>query len=362
MWNKKCHGIPSSTFSSRIICLSFLSIFSFVLSSLFAVCGLEISFTNCFVVDDSVCLSSRLTNDDTKDDLAMPIHRKLVSRNIAPENITSVVILQENEGEDIDRVPIEVFLMFPRLYRLNIKLPITKVPTDGLVNAKELMYLFLVSAKLHNISTETFPPMNRLKHLDLGFNEIETIGDFTFANLTLKKLELSGNKLVSINRSIFTGLSELQYLDLSKNVIQTIENGAFSGLIELLSLLLHENKLKVLDDHVFDGPKALRTISLYANQIDNIGNSFCALNHLFSLDLQNNTISDIDLVKISKFPELVHLNLRNTTFDSEKLNISSEELSFLSPLESLDLSNNNITNAAKHQIERIFPKLKDFKF
>ena len=76
-----------------------------------------------------------------------------------------------------------------------------------------------------------------LVELNLEYNKIRKIDDFTFENLkSLKRLYLNDNELKRIFPKIFHGLKSLDELDLKSNKIKTIEDHSFQNLENLTVL------------------------------------------------------------------------------------------------------------------------------
>uniref|UniRef100_UPI00398E79F7 leucine-rich repeat-containing protein 3B n=1 Tax=Pristiophorus japonicus TaxID=55135 RepID=UPI00398E79F7 len=71
------------------------------------------------------------------------------------------------------------------------------------------------------------------------------------------KLYLDSNQIISIPHDVFKDLRDLEELDLSNNAIQLLETGAFRGLNESLKVLnLSHNKLETVNKEVFSKLKA----------------------------------------------------------------------------------------------------------
>ncbi|XP_076637008.1 remoulade isoform X2 [Colletes latitarsis] len=105
-----------------------------------------------------------------------------------------------------------------------------------------------------------------LVQLDLSKNKIYTIEANTFKNLTnLKRLDLSQNNVTSIGEGCFNGLENLERLDLSKNQISTIDAYSFRKLTNLKRLKLNENRLTTLKEGTFSGLKSIKQLDLSNN-------------------------------------------------------------------------------------------------
>uniref|UniRef100_A0A8C6V5B8 TIR domain-containing protein n=1 Tax=Neogobius melanostomus TaxID=47308 RepID=A0A8C6V5B8_9GOBI len=156
-------------------------------------------------------------------------------------------------------------------------------------------------------------------------------------------LDISSNKIRSIQQNDFSGFTELQMLNLGENNISHIEDATFSHLLSLIELILSENSLTYLTDHMFTGLSNLTVLDLSKNQITNISEfAFVPLTNLQVLRLQHNHLSSIsDIVNIVSLCPLLNLVLSGnnlTSFESDKfpLNITFLDLS-MTPLSRFSL-------------------------
>lgn len=296
--------------------------------------------------------------NESPDELLKAIQHYLSSLAASPNSTLIWMSIRSIKNPNIDHIPHELYSTFPKLRDLHISSEFIKFTATDAVNAKELKGLCVSdSNRIHKLTAGTFPVM-KLKWLHLVQNEIDSIDDFTFANLTsLGELDLKNNRLTKIGRNTFARLFGLSRLVLDSNDIHTIEVGAFADLSRLKKISVRDNKLKVIVDDVFDGPNKLESLFLGSNEIENIENYLFTLNSLKELWLDDNRIEDIDLVKFAKLPKLKRLNLSKIDLMLRNHKISSEE-SYESPLEYLDLSYNDINSATGLKLLRIFPHLK----
>lgn len=313
--------------------------------------------------DDSYKGVAYVAKDETKEDFLLSLQQELSANNIPSENFQEIRIRNPENNTKIDQVPSELFALYPELDVLDMNLQITEVDASAFENAKELM-IFSISGskKLQKLPAGVFQVHDLPKLGYLGFenNALETIEDFTFVNLSsVTELVLNKNKLTKITRNTFAGLIGLKELELNENEIHTIESGAFADFQSLKKLYLNHNKLKAITVHLFDGLAAVTTLHIGSNEIEMIGNQLYTLNSLKEINLEDNPIGDIDLVKFATLPKLLVLNLNKTGVNLESVNISADYRS-KSKLDTLNLANNNLISATSLELlGRLFPKTEE---
>lgn len=250
------------------------------------------------------CKIVNLTAIENTQQLAIPAMPPTVN----VESVNSISIESAPRAWKINRIPNEVFTKFPILRTLEINSAIEKVAPEDFQNASP-----------------------ELRRLYLSRNEITTIDDFAFANLsTLEDLSMENNKLTTIKRNTFSSLVELTALDLDDNVIDTIEDGAFR-LPKLETLSLRYNKITLLSDAFFTDVISIKVLRLDSNNLENV-----------------------NLIKYTKLPKLKELSLAHTNTRLDNVIIDSE-----SSLEvkTLDMSGNHLNNLTALQALRVFPSL-----
>lgn len=94
------------------------------------------------------------------------------------------------------------------------------------------------------------------------------IEDLDGANLltNLQSLDLTDNRITSIESGDFAGLTNLQSLDLRINQITSVERGDFTGLPSLQTLRLAGNSIASIESGAFEGLASLQELGLKASQ------------------------------------------------------------------------------------------------
>ncbi|XP_075975754.1 leucine rich repeat containing G protein-coupled receptor chaoptin isoform X2 [Anticarsia gemmatalis] len=120
---------------------------------------------------------------------------------------------------------------------------------------------------LKNVSLVSIPSMSlqKLKSLDLSYNNLPSIPPDTTANLTrLRRLDLSYNDLTAVPVATHS-LSELRWLSLSGNPISALMNTSLYGVSPRLEYLdVTRLRLRILEHGVFSKLYGLRTLKIEA--------------------------------------------------------------------------------------------------
>ncbi|XP_068812939.1 transforming growth factor beta activator LRRC32-like isoform X2 [Struthio camelus] len=270
-------------------------------------------------------------------------------------------------------------------------------------------YLELSNNFIQNLSDSHMPWFGQLEYLDICFNQLETVSEMTLAQLphlhslllgsnhldrnyltngrafrllrnievldlsannleshmagwyfssltTLKKLDLSGNKMTRLPAGIFWSTPQLSELNLSNNYIMEIEEGAFEVLKDLKVLNLALNSLHCISGFTLT---QLRVLNLSHNALEFFVSEEGKERYLLQvLDLSHNRL--LYFPELPKAHYLTHLNLSNNAIASlvpsshhpaefvlqydemARLNKSLNTVASLTHVTDLDLSNNQL--------------------
>lgn len=165
---------------------------------------------------------------------------------------------------------------------------------------------------------------NDLQVLDLSYNKIRTINDEFFLNVyNLRELDLSHNLITSLgDGSIFQNLNNLEKLDLSFNELKTLPNLVFMKLSKLQFIDMSYNYL----GEYLTGSQDVLTHTLGLNV------------NITSLSLNGLNISQFHNSYFDEFEYMTHLSLADNSLE----NVPTLPYS----VEYLDLSGNNFTNVS----------------
>lgn len=185
----------------------------------------------------------------------------------------------------------------------------------------KLEFLALSDNSLTSV-TGTFNRTRRMKELKLSSNQIHDITD-AFKGLTLlRKISMRSNLVTHIPDDAFIDNSELAEINLSENKIRWVGRNALKGLVTLNKLLLQGNQLVSLNGSIRNLPKIryldasfnaiqsleraefanngrLTFIKLTANNISSLRGAFIGAGEMVSLILRKN---QVQVLRRSDFP------------------------------------------------------------
>ncbi|CAD5111702.1 DgyrCDS993 [Dimorphilus gyrociliatus] len=319
-------------------------------------------------------------------------------RNIKVKSI----YLQQNECENIEEKAFEGV----GKYLLNLTITmnaIKNIRADALKDLKKLYYLDLSNNSIDHIEKEAFNHALSVRKIDLSHNSINSIEETLFNNSTflnsidlsynniqnvtmrfkklillttlklsnnlltdlrdemiptsVKDVDLSGNKITSINSAGFSSSFFLKKLNLSSNGLKMILPGAFDYLSYLTLLDLSNNRIENIPLSVFSssGLGKLQTLILRNNSLANLkSNMFNGLKRLENLALSYNGIKRITSQAFNGLDNLLTIDLSHNLLEI----VSSTSLRSVSILKVLDLSHNRLTDingiSRNTYLERIF--------
>ena len=158
--------------------------------------------------------------------------------------------------------------------------------------------------------------MTSLNTIDLSFNKLTSLETNSFSNLTsLRTIYLRNNQISKISPNAFSGFSYLYMLDLSFNSLSTIDATSFTGLTGLTELILDSNSIKTINSTTFSAIKSLQTLSLRNNALTSI-DGFVFKSMVTKLLLGFNQIGSINMESITGLDSLSHLEVNNNKITS----------------------------------------------
>ncbi|KAK3603045.1 hypothetical protein CHS0354_015736 [Potamilus streckersoni] len=246
----------------------------------------------------------------------------------------------------------------PKLKTLWLEdLPLVTYPAGAVLNIPSLQTLHFINTPVYKLYSMSFKDLHSLKVLDLSHNKIDSIENDTFTGITdtLLFLNLAVNRIgyninirESLNFLTSQNWTNLEQLSLDYNKLDTFLEGPFRTMSNLRYLTLESCQLSSISSRLLQGLQNLHTLDLSQNRISDISvNAFVHTpqlkdlrlyeqNHKFSKDLAINfPPAAVKIVRTS----LTHLNI-----EQNLVNVSEiwEIIELLTNLEELKLRSTNL--------------------
>ncbi|XP_063233368.1 slit homolog 3 protein isoform X2 [Bacillus rossius redtenbacheri] len=144
--------------------------------------------------------------------------------------------------------------------------------------SKSLKHLYLEGNYLPVLTDDIFRGHGDLVNILLPNNDIQSLGNYAFRNLTkISLMDLSYNSIKVLPRCVFSGLQQLSNLKLAHNKISCVSTAMFQNLTMLRILDLSYNDIAGIDPSIFSMLNHLRVLFLNSNNIT-IGGGTYSLN------------------------------------------------------------------------------------
>ncbi|KAM7363550.1 uncharacterized protein ACRADG_000411 isoform 2-T4 [Cochliomyia hominivorax] len=224
---------------------------------------------------------------------------------------------------------------------------IRRLPEKSFVGLKETLNELrlannLLGDSLNPIfSSAEFHPLKNLKVLDLSANKIKSIEEGLLKGCgDLKEFYIDRNSLTTVPSNSLNGPTALRHLSLRHNYITSLRYESFIAQPQLEIIDLRYNEIKTIDGLTFKGLRKIREIKLSGNRITNLNSDvFENLPTLQKLDLSENFIQKFPTFSLRPIVNLKSLNLSSNML--QRLDYTHMEV--VKSLETLDLSRNGIT-------------------
>ncbi|XP_061683691.1 leucine-rich repeat and fibronectin type III domain-containing protein 1-like protein isoform X2 [Syngnathoides biaculeatus] len=167
------------------------------------------------------------------------------------------------------------------------------------------------------------------------------------------ELRLQENFITAVRRKDFANMTSLLHLTLSRNTISQILPSAFSDLRRLRALHLDSNRLTVVKDDHFKGLSNLRHLILANNQLHSISphafDDF--LSTLEDLDLSYNNLAEVPWDTIGRLTNVNTLNMDHNLIE----NVPQGVFTNLHKLARLDMTSNKLKKIPPDPLFLRFP-------
>ncbi|XP_017446405.1 leucine-rich repeats and immunoglobulin-like domains protein 2 isoform X2 [Rattus norvegicus] len=230
---------------------------------------------------------------------------------------------------------------------------LTEIPYFG-EPTPNITQLSLVHNLIPEINAEAFQLYSALESLDLSSNIISEIKTSSFPRMSLKYLNLSNNRITTLEAGCFDNLSgSLLVVKLNRNRISMIPPKVFK-LPHLQFLELKRNRIKIVEGLTFQGLDSLRSLKMQRNGISKLKDgAFFGLNNMEELELEHNNLTGVHKGWLYGLRMLQQLYVSQNAIEK----ISPDAWEFCQRLSALDLRNNEISWAIEDASE-VFSGLK----
>ncbi|XP_060636410.2 toll-like receptor 13 [Anolis sagrei] len=289
------------------------------------------------------------------------------------------LILKRNA---ISELPDSVFRPLTNLSYLDLsKNRLTNLQQGSFFGMPALRTLILQNCQVTAVTRATFHYARKIEFLDLRDNSIKLLKDRAFLLNHMETLLLSGNKILTVKRNAFLGLTSLRFLFLDHNFLYKLSLKLFAPLKKLETLDLSHNSLFTYQRFDYPSPfvglYSLRELDLSfqisRSPICPPDKLFGGLEHLQYLSLKGNpsilflnlsfvnltSLNTLDLSEIQPYKN-GSWKLRPNIFqglgslhqllmeDSSLTDLPERIFSSLSSLKQLSLSKNDLRNVSKN--------------
>lgn len=304
----------------------------------------------CFIGDQIELLTNQTLYIINLNQYQRPVETQLELRPEQPSNITSLDSIFDN---------------FPHLKHLFVTNSL-HILQPLRSRAQHLRHIDLHGNYIKYIGRSVLNAAHSLEYINLNSNRIVHIADEAFGGLEhLHELHIQDNELTSMTNATFVGLHGLRLLNLRGNRLTRLPVGAFT-LIALRRMDLAKNRLVAIGNDTFNGLPAIRRISLAHNLIDVIDLSkLLQGTQIEYLDLSDNRIGRREqfIISCSIDDALLPVKYLNLAKNDLKMPEILQQLICFQQLEELNLNSNKFTriNAAGN-VTNLYPNLRVLLF
>ncbi|XP_063073419.1 leucine-rich repeats and immunoglobulin-like domains protein 3 [Engraulis encrasicolus] len=197
--------------------------------------------------------------------------------------------------------------------------------------------------KLQSLDSSLLWKLQHLREIKLNNNELESIPDLGPVAGNVTTLFLANNKISRVSAEHLRAMVSLETLDLSNNNLAELRNGSLPPL-PIKNLYLNNNRISLLDQGCFGNlSKTLQVLRLNRNKLSNIPGKSFQLPSLQHLDLSRNRVRRIEGLTFHGLVGLRSLRMQRNGITR----LMDGAFWGLSNMEVLQLEYNNLTEVSK---------------
>ncbi|XP_026752440.2 LOW QUALITY PROTEIN: protein artichoke-like [Galleria mellonella] len=351
---KNCiYPIESLNFSKNII----HNISQEAFKTLESLVDLDLSYNNLNYIDFNISYLNKLeiyVSHNQIKKITKLVLKNLTSLKILDLSQNAIIEIENNSFDDL--LSLETLYLNDNLFTNSLKSHIFQ----KLVALKDLN---IMNTRTFTYENETFSGMTSLKVLNSSYGELSTLDYAAFKNTgsleildlshnilekffidtasiaSVNKLYLNNNKIRTISKETFYGLTNIDTVFLENNNIVSLDADSFTSLTKLSHVYLDHNEELVLNGTEFDNLSSLVHVSFKSVK-----------KHFNFQSSKNTTINKLDLsyCGITEIYPLFIYKIKRMSY----LNLSSNKIKFIDKhsfqsmpyLTVLDMSSNLITS------------------
>ncbi|KFV64012.1 Leucine-rich repeats and immunoglobulin-like domains protein 2, partial [Dryobates pubescens] len=216
---------------------------------------------------------------------------------------------------------------------------LSEIPYFG-ETTSNITLLSLVHNTIPEINAEQLQVYLSLENLDLSSNLISEIKASSFPRMQLKYLNLSNNRITTLEAGCLDNLSSsLMVVKLNRNRISVIPPKIFK-LPHVQFLELKRNRIKTVESLTFQGLESLKSLKMQRNGISRLmDGAFFGLGSIEELELEHNNLTEVNKGWLYGLRTLQQLYVSQNAINR----ISPDAWEFCQRLSELDLSYNQLT-------------------
>ncbi|KAJ8411297.1 hypothetical protein AAFF_G00173030 [Aldrovandia affinis] len=206
-----------------------------------------------------------------------------------------------------------------------------------------IVQLDLSHNKLQSLDGTLFTKLRHLSEIKLNNNELESVPDLGPCSVNITLLNLANNRMVKIWAEQLQSFQSLETLDLSNNNIGELRVTSFPPL-PLKNLFMNNNRISSLEPGCFDSlSSSLQVLKLSRNRLSNVPPKIFQLPNLQHLELNRNRVRRIDGLTFHGLHSLKSLRMQRNGLSR----LMDGAFWGLSNMEVLQLDYNNLTEVSK---------------
>ncbi|XP_063924664.1 toll-like receptor 6 [Zophobas morio] len=238
-----------------------------------------------------------------------------ISNKASLSGVDNLEVLNLRNNQ-ITRIEEESFVEQLRLKELDLfGNPITYI---AIFNLKFLRAVNVYLSNNLRVIDGVFP--TTIERTSINDNKLETLEPSFNKSKTLTDLDVSSNKISTINKIAFEGLSKLYSLKLNNNNITSLEAVWFKDLKSLNQFNLSHNNIEQIEFGTFDSLRDLSILDVSYNKLTSLHlDTSHLLAELWKLYFDNNQISNLDIDAMMSLKHLHPISLDNNSFSCQDL-------------------------------------------